>query len=294
MSLSSWIFWVVASVIPIVGLMFGFFKYLNPRGSSKKKVLVKSLIAGVGISLVIFFIGLWAVVKTDQLHKGTNQPDLLPYIELSREYPIPEEFPPSGEPLTHPVTELYLWRNIGGPIYHCEAQVIDIIEASVGPCGKPKDFKSRIIPITNSGHYKSPIMNGQAEMPFYVSIKHKRYLTFFDKAIYGLQIDEKDDALKPYAERYKKILNSQKDRCGGLLRREIIIKFTFVDVHNEKKSLYYRLGPVYPYETLLEEQWLSIMDQISDSERKEGYYLNDISDPNNILNFIDGKNLLKK
>src|SRR5262249_29882842 len=157
----------------LFGSLFCVFQYFNRRGKRKSLVLLKSILWSGGITFVALLIGILAIVDfsgpKEQTKTADDKLNLPPHLELSLVFPIPEQFPPDKAPLTKPVTELYLWRNLGGPIYHAEVHTIDEVVATAGSCGQG-DLKSRSIPLLNSpAHYGTPITDSMTEMPFYVS-----------------------------------------------------------------------------------------------------------------------------
>jgi len=247
-----------------------------------------ALAALAGIGALILAPGKQAVKETVTKQDRLALP---PHIELSLEFPVPEEFPRNGTPLMRPVTELYLWRNTGGPIYHREAQIIDEIEAVAGRCGELESFKRRMIPLLNPNHYTRAISDNQIETPFFVSPRHDRYLNLLDDAVYGIQFDAHDVVLEPYGKVFEDYLRTQLRLCGYLSRRSIVVKFTFVDVHGDERSVFYRFGRMYPFETLSEAQWTEVMNQIPDPKRRSGYMVGDLAEPCRILSFIEGGSL---
>ena len=129
MLLRDWLIVLIPAGISLFGALFSAFVYFNRRGRPKALVLHRSILWSGGITIAALLIGVLAIVDFSGPKEQTKAIDdklnLPPHLELSLVFPIPEQFPPDKVPLMKPVTELYLWRNQGGPIYHAEVHTID-------------------------------------------------------------------------------------------------------------------------------------------------------------------------
>jgi hypothetical protein len=288
MSLRDWTLWVIGTGVSLIALTFAVSQYFNQERRKKVEILKRGFSWG-GVTLaLVYVLGAMLVVETVPKQDRSGLP---PNIELSIEFPVPEEFPPKGTPLTRPVTELYLWKNTGGPIYHREAQIVDSVEAVAGRCGELDSFKRRMIPLLNPNHYASVISKDQIEGSFFVSPRHDRYFNLLDDAVYGIQFDARGAVLEPYGKTFEEYLQRRAGLCGYLRRHNILVRFAFSDVRGHETSFYYRFGQIYPFETLSEAQWTEVMSQITDLKRKSGYTVGDLADPCRILSFINGGSL---
>lgn len=291
MSWLSWTLWVLGVGVSLVALTVTISMYFNRRRRPKTFVLARGVGIGVLLLTVAYVIGFWVVVESPEVATSPDSIDLPPYIELSYEFPNPEQFPPDKQPLVDPVTELYLWKNSGGPIYHADVQIIDLVEVSVGRCGELDTFETRTLALHNPSHTASSIRDDQIESPFFVSEQHDRYLTFFDNAVYGVEFDAKGDLLAPYANQFQRYLDAQPSICGNLSRRAILAKFTFVDIRGTERTLLYRFGRISPFETLRQEQWSHIMSQVESPDDELAFTFDNLKEPCRIVRFVRGESL---
>jgi len=288
---SAWILAMIPAAVAIFGGIFALLIKLKKGEISKKQVFQSLVIASV-ISVSIYILGNNFLVKLPvETQKNIDQP---PFIELSVEYPHPAEFPQDDKPLVQPVTTLWLWTNSGGPINHCEIQMIDVIEITSGPCGDLAHFKSRLIPI-QSRNKGSSLLIDRPESSFFISNKDNRFLSIYNKAIFGLEFNEEnstDNILKPYSEAFERFIATKRGLCGFLRKLKTLIKFVYLDLNNNKRCLFYRIGSTFPYDTVLEEEWTNTLKQIPEKNRADGYYIEDLSDPKKIYQFLNGKSLV--
>lgn len=292
MSSLSWTLWVVSTGVSLVALTFAMSIYFNRRRRPKAFVLARGVGTGCLLLTVMYIIGHCVVIESPKVVTSPDSIDLPPHIELSQEFPIPEEFPPDNQTLVHPVTELYLWKNSGGPIYHVDVQIIDLVEASVGRCGKLDTFETRTFALLNPSHHARSIREDDPESPFFVSQQHDRFLTFFDNAVYGVEFDAEGDLLAPYSDKFQSYLRTQQNICGHISRRDILVKFTFIDIQGQERALLYRFGSISPFETLRQEQWFQIMSQVESPEAGLAFTLDNLEEPCRIVRFVRGDSLI--
>jgi hypothetical protein len=293
MSLRDWILWIVGTGVSLVALILAVFQYFNRLRRPKIEVVRRTLLVSCGLLLATFLIGLVTIVEFSSPKEATEHGrlDLPPHLELSLEFPAPEQFPANNAPLTKTVTELYLWKNNGGPIYHSKAQTIDEIEAVAGRCREMDSMKTRIIPLLNNpNHQAAPITKNMIEMPFFISPKAD-YFKLLDRAVYGIEFDANDNPLQAKFKAFETYLNKL-GLCGSMRRRDVLVKFDFVDIHNRTTSLFYRFPNIPPFETLSETDWAEVMNRIPDPERLSGYTPGDIAEPCRVLGYVQGGKLL--
>jgi hypothetical protein len=291
MSLLEWTLGVIGIGVSLVGLTFPISLYFNQQRRLKSYILKRGLLWGGVPVFVVYLAGLVTVVDfyPKVTPGGQDRSTLPPNLELVVVFPIPEEFPPGDAPLRKPVTELYLWRNKGGPIYNPVAEIIDEIEASAGQCGNLDSFKKRTILLRNQGHQASILMGQHSESPFFISPQVYNS-HFLDYGVYGIEFS-RSNFLEPYNNAFEKYLN-ERGLCGFMRRRSILVKFTYKNLEGKEISLFYRFERTSPFELLNEAQWVEFMSQIPDPGRQSGYALDDLLEPCRILVFVQGGNLL--